>query len=165
MLACRGLVLAGVGLWLGALASTSTSESLKRLGPPPTERAAAQDLEPNEAIGPAIAWARTAYAFGLRDCPRVTEIYYAACQKQMKEEERLAAEWKRQQAQWARAEPQIAYSPELEPVRTSAVEQASYELARDFPIAEPGEEEPTPPAPEDVDGVVAPPSLSSPPAG
>lgn len=164
MLACRGLVLAGAGLWLGVLASTYTSNTLKPLGPRPIASTAAEHAAASEPIGPAIAWARQAYAFGLRDCPRVTDTYYAACMRQMQEEERLAAEWQRQQAQWASAEPQAVYYPEPEPVQAPAIEQVSYEPAAYAP--KPVVEEPAAPALEDVDGVVAPPpEISSPPAG
>jgi hypothetical protein len=166
MLACRGLVLAGAGIWLGALASTVTSETLKPLGPRPIESAAADDAAGSEPIGPAIAWARQAYAFGLRDCPRVTDTYYAACMQQMREEARLAAEWQRQQAQWAAAEPQPAYYPEPEPVQPPAIEQVSYEPAPAASAPQAYAEEPAAPAPDDVDGLVEPPpEVSSPPAG
>lgn len=161
MLACRGLVLAGAGLWLGALASTLTTNSLKPLGPAPqlagidSSMTAAQ-----EPIGPAIAWARSAYAFGLRDCPRVTESYYAACMAQMREEARLAEAWKVQQARWAAAEPAPVYLPE--PVTAEDVPEQPVRAVY-APDSYP--EEPAPPAAEDVDGWVEPPEISLPPAG
>lgn len=165
MMACRGLVLAGAGIWLGVLASTFTSTTLKPLGPRPADGAAAADAAAGEPIGPAIAWARQAYAFGLRDCPRVTDAYYAACMQQMREEERLAAEWARQQAQWAAAEPQIAYRPEPEPaqIQPAAIEQVSYAPEPAAYAPDVALEGPAAPAAEDVDGVVAPPEISSPP--
>lgn len=159
MLACRGLVLASAGLWLGALASTVTSDALKPLGPTPRLAGAEPAVAP-EPVGPAIAWARSAYAFGLRDCPRVTESYYAACMAQMREEARLAEAWRAEQARWAAAEPMPVYVPE-----PALAEDVPDQPVRAVYAPDDDVEGTAPPAVDDVDGWVAPPEVSSPPAG
>jgi hypothetical protein len=168
-----GVALVGAGLWLGALASAYTTDSLKPL-PPSAPAQLVEEAGPDDSAS-ARAWARHAYGVGLRECPRVTEAYFAACSAQMEEEAKLAAA----AAQWrqasAAAEAEVpAWVPEPEPDSYVPVRfEPGPEAAAPAPemrvpaASEPdGDGEWHGPAAENMDGVVAPPdSVSSPPVG
>lgn len=150
-LALRGVALAGAGLWLGTLASAWTSDRMKPLAPAALAREAEPTVaDPGEA---ARSWARHAFGVGLRECPRVSEAFHAACAAQMAEETRLAAAAAEWQARYAAYEPP-AYVPEPVPEpeiapEAYAVEEAPGPLLPAIHVV--GE-----PAPEDMDGIVEP---------
>lgn len=153
-LALRGVALMGAGLWLGTLASAWTSDRMKPLAPAAFARAAEPTAaDPGEA---ARSWARHAFGVGLRECPRVSDAFHAACAAQMAEEARLAAE--AAEARYAAYEPP-AYVPE--PMPEPGIEQEAYAIddapAQLLPaVYVVGE-----PAPEDMDGIVEPPEIAA----
>lgn len=158
------MVLAGLGMGLGAIASTVTATSRRPTAPGRTTSVGmVMTASAGDSLGAARAWAREAYPFGLRECPRVTDDYYAACMDQMRQEAKAEAESRSVRAEWAASEPPPAYipEPELEP----AFEPAVSVDARAESSAAPESFVPIgTPLPDDLDGQVAP-EVSSPPAG
>ncbi len=155
------MVLAGLGMGLGVVASSATVSARR---PIPPMRASAAGLDPASAGGDSLAaaraWARDAYPFGLRDCPRVTDDYYAACMDQMRQEALAEADNRAARERFAAFEPPPAYVPEPEVAPADPVmdfqDQMPSEPTATIPIGMP--------LPDDVDGQVEL-EVSSPPAG
>ena len=105
----RFAALAGLGAWLGALASAGTTTRMRQIVPPPNAAPAPMFDDGAAAIAesasltdePARRWARQAFDVGLRDCPRITPDFAAVCRAQMAEEARLAAAAAKAQAEFA----------------------------------------------------------------
>jgi hypothetical protein len=154
------MVLAALGMGLGAVASTVTASSRKPLGPLPSGSMGLVQAADDGGAAAAREWARSAYPFGLRDCPRVTDDYYTTCMAQMQVEAKADAADRAARARWAAAEPVPAYIPETPPEAIEPVAGYREEVAVD-PAPNLSMDDPQP---QDLDGQVEP-MVSSPRAG